>query len=134
MKELAKASFPIERVELDHNSALSIFEEMNESYKVEIISDIDDNETLSAYKQGDFIDLCRGPHLPSTNKMKYFKLLGSAGAYWRGDETNKMLQRIYGTAWFSKDDLKDYLFRVEEAKKRDHRKLGKELSIFAFDD
>jgi threonyl-tRNA synthetase len=134
MKQLAKASYPIERVEFTRNSALSQFEEMNESYKVEIISEINEAEVISAYKQGDFIDLCRGPHLPSTNKIKYFKLLGSAGAYWRGNENNKMLQRIYGTAWFSKDDLKNYLFRVEEAKKRDHRKLGKELSIFTFDE
>ncbi|MAJ50746.1 MAG: threonine--tRNA ligase [Flammeovirgaceae bacterium] len=134
MKELAKQNIQVERVELSRNEALEKFKKMGEDYKVEIISDIAVEETISAYTQGDFIDLCRGPHVPSTGKIKYFKLLSSAGAYWRGDESNKMLQRIYGTAWFTKEDLNQFLINLEEAKKRDHRKLGKELEIYAFDD
>ena len=134
MKELAKQNIQVERVELSRNEALEKFKKMGEDYKVEIISDIEVEETISAYKQGDFIDLCRGPHVPSTGKIKYFKLLSSAGAYWRGDESNKMLQRIYGTSWFTKEDLNQFLINLEEAKKRDHRKLGKELEIYAFDD
>ena len=134
MKELAKQNIQVERVELSRNEALEKFKKMGEDYKVEIISDIEVEETISAYKQGDFIDLCRGPHVPSTGKIKYFKLLSSAGAYWRGDEGNKMLQRIYGTSWFTKEDLNQFLINLEEAKKRDHRKLGKELEIYAFDD
>ena len=134
MKELAKQNIQVERVELSRNEALEKFKKMGEDYKVEIISDIEVEETISAYKQGDFIDLCRGPHVPSTGKIKYFKLLSSAGAYWRGDESNKMLQRIYGTSWFTKEDLNQFLVNLEEAKKRDHRKLGKELEIYAFDD
>ena len=134
MKELAKQNIQVERVELSRNEALEKFKKMGEDYKVEIISDIDVEDTISAYKQGNFIDLCRGPHVPSTGKIKYFKLLSSAGAYWRGDESNKMLQRIYGTSWFTKEDLNQFLINLEEAKKRDHRKLGKELEIYAFDD
>ena len=134
MKELAKENMQVERVELSRNDALEKFKSMGEDYKVEIISEIPEEDIISAYKQGDFIDLCRGPHVPSTGKIKYFKLLSSAGAYWRGDENNKMLQRIYGTAWFSKEDLKTFLFNLEEAKKRDHRKLGKELEIYTFDE
>ncbi len=134
MKELAKQNMQVERVELSRNEALEKFKKMGEDYKVEIISDIEVEETISAYKQGNFIDLCRGPHVPSTGKIKYFKLLSSAGAYWRGDESNKMLQRIYGTSWFTKEDLNQFLINLEEAKKRDHRKLGKELEIYAFDD
>jgi len=134
MIELSKADAKIKRMELNHSEALKKFSDMKEDYKVEIISEIDDNDLISAYKQNDFMDLCRGPHVPSTGKIKFFKLLNSAGAYWRGDEKNKMLQRIYGTAWFTKEKLNDFLFRIEEAKKRDHRKLGKELELFAFDD
>ena len=111
-----------------------LFDDMDETYKVEIIKDIDASEKLSAYEQDNFIDLCRGPHVPSTGKIKYFKILESSGAYWRGDENNKMLQRIYGTAFGSKKALKEYLHFIEEAKKRDHRKLGKELKIFTFDE
>ena len=134
MKTLAKQNLQVERVELSRNDALEKFKKLGEDYKVEIISEIDENEIISAYQQGDFIDLCRGPHVPSTGKIKHFKLLSSAGAYWRGDEKNKMLQRIYGTTWFTKEELDDFLYRLEEAKKRDHRKLGRELAIYTFDD
>lgn len=133
MRELAKADYAISRNELSREDAIAEFHDQNESYKVEIIEELPENEIISAYRQDDFIDLCRGPHVPSTGKIKYFKLLESSGAYWRGDERNKMLQRIYGTAFSSKKQLKDYLYFLEEAKKRDHRKLGKELSIFTFD-
>ena len=134
MKTLAKQNLQVERVELSRNDALEKFKKLGEDYKVEIISEIDENEIISAYQQGSFIDLCRGPHVPSTGKIKHFKLLSSAGAYWRGDEKNKMLQRIYGTTWFTKEELNDFLHRLEEAKKRDHRKLGRELAIYTFDD
>ncbi|RMF06305.1 MAG: threonine--tRNA ligase [Candidatus Neomarinimicrobiota bacterium] len=134
MKELAKRNYPVHRKELSRAEALELFRSMNESYKVEILEDIPDGETISAYEQGDFIDLCRGPHVPATGKIKYFKLLDSSGAYWRGDERNKMLQRIYGTVFATKDGLKGYLRQLEEAKKRDHRKLGKELELFTFDE
>ena len=134
MKELSKQNLKIERVELPRNEALNKFREIGEDYKVEIISEIDEEDIISAYQQGDFIDLCRGPHVPSTDKIKHFKLLTCAGAYWRGDEKNKMLQRIYGTSWFTKEDLNDFLHRMEEAKKRDHRKLGRELEIYTFDE
>ncbi len=134
MREITKQNLPVDRVEFTRNEALDTFRTLEEDYKVEIISEIDEGDTISAYRQGDFIDLCRGPHVPSTGKIKHFKLLTSAGAYWRGDEKNKMLQRIYGTAWFTKEELEIFLHNLEEAKKRDHRKLGKELEIFAFDD
>ena len=134
MRELAKKDFQVSRKEMSRDDAIKLFDGMGESYKVEIINEIDSNETLSLYQQDDFIDLCRGPHVPSTGKIKYFKILESSGAYWRGDENNIMLQRIYGTAFGSKKALKEYLFLLEEAKKRDHRKLGKELKIFTFDD
>jgi len=134
MKEISKRNLQVKRRIFPRNDALDLFKHMNEDYKVEIISELDGSEEISAYEQGDFIDLCRGPHVPSTGKIKYFKLLSSAGAYWRGDEKNKMLQRIYGTAWFSKEELKNFLFMLEESKKRDHRKLGKKLGLFAFDD
>jgi len=134
MKELAKSNFNVERQELTQKEALDKFSELDESYKMEIISELSSDEIITAYSQGEFIDLCRGPHIPSTGKLKYFKLLSTAGAYWRGDESNKMLQRIYGTAWFDKKDLKNFLFQIEEAKKRDHRKLGKQLKLFHFDE
>ena len=134
MKELSKVNHKVKRHELSQKDALVRFQELNEDYKTEIISEINPNDTISAYEQGNFIDLCRGPHVPNTGKIKYFKLLSTAGAYWRGDESNKMLQRIYGTAWFDKKDLNKFLFRLEEAKKRDHRKLGKQLKIFHFDE
>jgi len=134
MKELAKSSQEISRIEISAKDAIKMFDDMGESYKVEIIKEIDSNEVISAYKQSEFTDLCRGPHVSNTSKIKYFKLLSTSGAYWRGDEKNKMLQRIYGTVFASKDALKTYLNNLEEAKKRDHRKLGKELKLFAFDE
>ena len=134
MKDIAKEDLSVSRSELDHAQAIKLFDKRGEKYKVEIINEIDPSDQISAYQQGDFIDLCRGPHVPSTGKIKYFKLLSTSGAYWRGDEKNKMLQRIYGTVFSSKKELKDYLHFLEEAKKRDHRKLGKELDIYTFDD
>ncbi len=134
MRELAKNNYPVSRKELTRDEAIKLFQDMDESYKVEIIKDIEADEKLTAYQQDDFIDLCRGPHVPSTGKIKHFKILESSGAYWRGDENNKMLQRIYGTSFGSKKALKEYLHFLEEAKKRDHRKLGKELKIFTFDE
>ena len=134
MKELSKENLAIERNQLDRNDAIKMFKKMGEHYKVEIIEQIDSKDQISAYGQGGFIDLCRGPHVPFTNRIKHFKLLTTSGAYWRGDESKKMLQRIYGTAFHSKDALKEYLNFLEEAKKRDHRKIGKELEIYTFDD
>jgi len=134
MKDIAKEDLSVSRSELDHDQAIKLFDKRGEKYKVEIINEIDSSDQISAYQQGDFIDLCRGPHVSSTGKIKYFKLLSTSGAYWRGDEKNKMLQRIYGTVFSSKKELKDYLHFLEEAKKRDHRKLGKELNIYTFDD
>ena len=134
MHELATNDHVVTRMELAHGEAVKLFTKMNESYKVEIIEDIDGDDNISAYTQGDFTDLCRGPHVPQTGKIKYFKLLNTSGAYWRGNEKNKMLQRIYGTAFSSKKELNKYLNFLEEAKKRDHRKLGKELNLFTFDE
>jgi len=134
MGELAANDHVVTRMELTRGEAVKLFNEMNESYKVEIIEDIEGDDNISAYTQGDFTDLCRGPHVPLTGKIKYFKLLNTSGAYWRGNENNKMLQRIYGTAFSSKKKLNKYLNFLEEAKKRDHRKLGKELSLFTFDE
>ena len=134
MHELSKEDFPCVRSELTRDEAVTLFKKMDENYKLEILEDIHSDEKLTSYSQGDFIDLCRGPHVPSTRKIKYFKLLSTSGAYWRGDEKNKMLQRIYGTVFHSKDALKKYLNFLEEAKKRDHRKIGKELQIYTFDD
>ncbi len=134
MGELAANDHVVTRMELTRGEAVKLFNEMNESYKVEIIEDIEGDDNISAYTQGDFTDLCRGPHVPLTGKIKYFKLLNTSGAYWRGDENNTMLQRIYGTAFTSKKKLNKYLNLLEEAKKRDHRKLGKELALFTFDE
>lgn len=130
MHELAKADLPVSRSLMSRDNAVTFFEKLGEKYKVEIIGSIPSNEDLSFYSQGNFIDLCRGPHVPSTGKLQAFKLMKVAGAYWRGDSKNKMLQRIYGTCWGSKQDLKDYLRRLEEAEKRDHRKIGKRLDLF----
>jgi len=133
MAELAAADLKIERSELSSNDAVKMFTDMGETYKVELITDLG-AESVSVYTQGCFADLCRGPHLPSTSRIKAFKLLSIAGAYWRGDEKNRMLQRIYGTAFVDKKELEAYLHRLEEAKRRDHRKLGKELDLFSFSD
>jgi len=132
MVELAKADETVERTVMPRDEAIDFFRNMGEEYKARIIGDIPVNEDISLYRQGDFIDLCRGPHVPNTGKLKAFKLTKLAGAYWRGDSRNEMLQRIYGTAWRDKKQLKDYLYRLEEAEKRDHRKLGKRLDLFHF--
>jgi threonyl-tRNA synthetase len=132
MSELSKEDLSVSRSVKSRNEAISFFREMGEAYKAEIIESIPEGEDLSLYQQGDFIDLCRGPHVPSTGKLKAFKLTKLAGAYWRGDSRNEMLQRIYGTAWSNKKDLKAYLHRIEEAEKRDHRKLAKRLDLFHF--
>lgn len=130
MKELAKADYPINRTVMARDEAVDFFRDMGEEYKAEIIASIPNNEDISLYKQDDFIDLCRGPHVPSTGKLGAFKLMKVAGAYWRGDSNNEMLQRIYGTAWADKKALKAYLHRLEEAEKRDHRRFGKLLNLF----
>ena len=131
MQELAKANLRVTREEMPRAQAIELFGKMGESYKVEIIEGIAE-ETVSLYRQGDWVDLCRGPHLPSTGHIKAFKLTGVAGAYWRGDEKNEMLQRIYGTSWPTKEALKEHLRLLDEAKKRDHRRLGRELDLFSF--
>ena len=131
MDELAKANLAITREEVSRDSAIAMFRDMGEAYKVKLIEDLP-NETVSLYRQGDFVDLCRGPHLPSTGHIKAFKLTSVAGAYWRGDEKNAMLQRLYATAFPDKKELRTYLARLEEARKRDHRKLGRELDLFSF--
>ncbi len=132
MTELAQAAQPISRSLKSRDEAVSFFKDMGEDYKAEIIASIPANEDLSLYQQGDFIDLCRGPHVPNTSHIKAFKLMKLAGAYWRGDSNNEMLQRIYGTAWTNKKALKKYLNNLAEAEKRDHRKLGKQLDLFHF--
>ncbi|GFE58499.1 threonine--tRNA ligase [Geobacter sp. AOG1] len=133
MEELAKAGLKIERQELSSADAVKLFREMGEDYKVELIEDLGVDH-VSLYRQGEFADLCRGPHLPSTSWCKAFKVTSIAGAYWRGDEKRKMLQRVYGTAFPDKKQLDEYLARLEEAKRRDHRKLGRELDLFSFND
>ncbi|AAR34889.2 threonyl-tRNA synthetase [Geobacter sulfurreducens PCA] len=133
MRELAKADIPVERQVLSRDEAVKLFRDMGEEYKVEIIEALPE-ESVSLYRQGDFVDLCRGPHLPSTSFCRAFKLTSLAGAYWRGDEKNKMLQRVYGTAFADKKELDAYLEKIEEAKRRDHRKLGRELDLFSFSD
>ena len=130
MKDLASARQTVSRSIMSRDEAIAFFQEKGEHYKVEILQSIPSGEDLSFYQQGDFVDLCRGPHVPDTGKIKAFKLTKVAGAYWRGDSKNEMLQRIYGTAWGDKKALKEYLFRLEEAEKRDHRKLGKRLDLF----
>jgi threonyl-tRNA synthetase len=130
MNKIVKEDLTLERFTLPREEAVKFMEEKDEPYKVELIKDLPEGSVISFYKQGDFTDLCAGPHLLSTGKVKAFKLLSIAGAYWRGNEKNKMLQRIYGTAFAKKSDLDEYIFRLEEAKKRDHRKLGRELDLF----
>lgn len=131
MKKIVKEDIPLERVELPRDEAIKFMEEKGEPYKVELIKDLPEDAVISFYKQGEFTDLCAGPHLMSTKPIKAFKLMSVAGAYWRGNEKNKMLSRIYGTAYTKASDLEAYLNMLEEAKKRDHRKLGKELKLFA---
>jgi threonyl-tRNA synthetase len=130
MNKLVKQNLKIERSEMSRDEAVQFFKDKGEYYKAEIIESIPAEQVLSLYKQGDFIDLCRGPHVPSTAKLKAFKLMKLAGAYWRGDSNNEMLQRVYGTAWASKQDLETHLHRLEEAEKRDHRKIGKTQDLF----
>ena len=132
MNRIIQSNLSFLRIEATREEAIKFMEERNEPYKVELIKELPQDETISLYKQGDFIDLCRGPHLLATNNIKAFKLTSVAGAYWKGNEKNKMLQRIYGVAFASKELLKTYLDNIEEAKKRDHRKLGKELKLFTF--
>ena len=129
MAEVTKADHPFVREEVSRAEARSRF--VDDPLKLERIDDLGDNEIISVYTDGPFVDLCRGPHVPSTGRIKHFKLLHAAGAYWRGDERRQMLQRIYGTAWFKKEDLDAYLHRLEEARKRDHRVLGKQLDLFS---
>ena len=130
MQQIAKRDLPVTRQVMERTDAINFFKDQGEHYKAQIIESVPDREEISLYGQGDFVDLCRGPHVPSTGKLRVFKLLKVAGAYWRGDSNNEMLQRIYGTAWAKKEDLQAYLFRLEEAEKRDHRKLGRQLDLF----
>jgi len=134
MSELAAKDEPVQRRVLPRDEAVAYFKGLGEHYKAEIIASIPSNEDVSLYREGAFEDLCRGPHVPSTGKLKHFKLMKVAGAYWRGDHRNEMLQRIYGTAWASKDELAQYLHMLAEAEKRDHRKLGRELDLFHIDE
>ena len=129
-REIAKRNLPLVRKDLKEDDALNLFRGMGEMYKIELINDL--NEDLTVYEQGNFVDLCRGPHLDRTSRIKHFKILSVAGAYWRGDEKNKMLQRLYATAYPTKEMLEEHLHRLEEAAKRDHRKLGKQLDLFSF--
>lgn len=131
MKKIVQANYKLERFELPRTEAIKFMADRNEDYKVELINDLPEDAIISFYQQGDFVDLCAGPHMDSTGQIKAFKLMSVAGAYWRGDEHNKMLQRIYGTCFPSQEELDDYLNRLEEAKKRDHRKIGKEMDLFA---
>src|SRR5687768_2970194 len=132
MQEIVKRDVPVRREEWSRDEAIAMFEKLGEQYKVAIIKAIPGDEQLSVYRQGEWFDLCRGPHVPSTGRLGAFKLMSVAGAYWRGDIKNAMLQRIYGTAWADKEQLEAYLKQMEEAKARDHRKLGKELDLFHF--
>ena len=134
MGEIAKRDIKVERQEMPRDEAVKFFTGMGERYKAEIIASIPSNEAISLYRQDNFVDLCRGPHVPSTGRLKVFKLMKVAGAYWRGDSKNEMLTRVYGTAWAKKEDQEAYLFRLEEAEKRDHRKLGRQLDLFHLQD
>ena len=130
MKKIIKEDLPIERFELPRNEAIKLMKDADEPYKVELIEELPEGEVISFYKQGDFTDLCRGPHLPSTGCVKSIKLLSASGAYWRGDEHNKMLQRIYGVSFPKASMLEEHLQMLEDAKQRDHRKIGKDLELF----
>ena len=132
MAEIAADDLTVERIVSPRDRAIEIFRNMGEHYKVQIIEDLPGDEEITIYKQGEWMDLCRGPHVPSTGKLQAFKLTKVAGAYWRGDANNQQLQRIYGTAWANKKQLKAYLNRIAEAEKRDHRKLGRQLELFHF--
>lgn len=132
MKALSAQAIPVKRIVMARDAAIDLFREMGEDYKVEIITDLPSDQEISLYQQGDFIDLCRGPHVPDTGKIKVFRLMRVSGAFWRGDSRNEMLQRIYGTAWSDKQQMQDYLDRLAEAEKRDHRKLGQQLDLFHF--
>jgi len=132
MEELARRDFEVQREVIPRDEAVTLFLGMGEEYKARIIADIPANEDISLYRQGEFVDLCRGPHVPSTGRLQAFKLMKVAGAYWRGDQHNEVLQRIYGTAWADKKQLKEYLHRLEEAEKRDHRRIGKQMDLFHF--
>ena len=134
MRKIAKENLPVRREVVDRDDAVAMFQDMGEEYKAQIITDLPRDEIISLYRQADFVDLCRGPHVPSTKFLKAFKLTKVAGAYWRGDSNNEMLQRIYGTAWATKSDLNAYLRRLEEAKKRDHRRIGAAIDLFHFQD
>ncbi|HNH23453.1 MAG TPA: threonine--tRNA ligase, partial [Accumulibacter sp.] len=134
MAELARRDLPVTREVLPRDEAIGFFRSLGEHYKAELIEAIPAGEPVSLYREGDFVDLCRGPHVPSTGKLKVFKLMKVAGAYWRGDHRNEQLQRIYGTAWASKEDQDSYLHMLEEAEKRDHRKLGRQLDLFHLQD
>ncbi|MEO7009131.1 MAG: threonine--tRNA ligase, partial [Caldimonas sp.] len=134
MNELAKKDEKVVRRVLPRDEAVAYFKSLGENYKAEIIAGIPGDEDVSLYREGAFEDLCRGPHVPSTGRLRFFKLMKVAGAYWRGDHRNEMLQRIYGTAWATKDELQHYLHMLEEAEKRDHRKLGRELDLFHIDE
>jgi len=134
MTEISRENLTVSRQVMTRSEAITFFKKMDENYKAEIVTSIPDNEDLTIYSQGNFSDLCRGPHVPSTGKLKVFRLMKVAGAYWRGDSKNEMLQRVYGTAWSSKDELNEYLQQIEEAEKRDHRKLGKQLNLFHMQD
>ncbi len=131
MHKIVKEDLPLERLEVSREEAINIFRERGEDYKIELINGLEDSDRITCYRQGDFIDLCTGPHLPSTGRVKVFKLLSLAGAYWRGDESRPMLQRIYGTAFPKQKMLEEYMQRLEEARRRDHRKLGRELDLFS---
>ncbi len=132
MSQIVARKYDVERIVVSRGEALEFFKKQGEIYKCEIINSIPEDETISLYKQGEFTDLCRGPHVPNIDKLKVFKILKLSGAYWRGDAKNEMLQRIYGTAWNSKEELSQYVYRIEEAEKRDHRKLGKQLGYYHF--
>ncbi len=134
MARIVQEDLPVERLVLSRDEAVALFADQGETYKVELIRELPEGETITAYRQGDFVDLCRGPHVPSTGRIQVFKLLSLAGAYWRGDEHNPMLQRIYGTAFATREALEERLRLLEEARKRDHRKLGRELELFSLDD
>ncbi len=131
MNKIIEEDYPLERLEMSRDEAIKFFKGLGEDYKVKLIEDLDEDTPISLYRQGEFTDLCAGPHLPSTGRVRAFKLLSVAGAYWRGDEKNKMLQRIYGTSFEKKKDLEDYLNMLEEAKRRDHRKIGRELDLYS---